>query len=192
MGPFPRFCVMYFHVQNRDQEKKNKSKNKTRQLKMATEKVTSILLQNLDENTNTKLKSRARYIFVSLFLSLKEVCSSKIIKICQNQLAQLLRFLCVEDSWKIKNTSFQATVFIKCFDKKFYSLLHKLAKFYYQTLFTLQVIQVNNVFHVSGLGIWWGHDIWISEKLKFDYLKNRKSFQPEIKNNCPCFTSAVF
>ena len=112
-----------------------------------------MLLQNLDENTNTKLRGRVRYIFVSLFLILREVCSSKIIKICQNQLVHLHRFLCVEDSWKIKNTSFQATVFIKCFDKNFYFLiLHKLAKFYYQTVFTLQVIQVN-VFHVSGLGI---------------------------------------
>ena len=139
MGPFSRFCVKSFHIQKRDQEKKNKSKNKARQLKMATEKVTSILLQNLDENTNTKLKGRVRYIFVSLFLSLNEVCSSKIIKICQNQLVHLLRSLCVEDSWKIKNTSFQATVFIKCFDKNFYFLmLHKLAKFYYQTLFTLK------------------------------------------------------
>ena len=38
------------------------------------------------------------------------------------------------------------------------------------------------MFCVSCLGIWWRHDIWISEKLKFDYLKNEKSFQSEIKN----------
>ena len=31
-----------------------------------------------------------------------------------------------------------------------------------------------NVFGVSCLVIWWGRNIWISEKLKFDYLKNEK------------------
>ena len=34
---------------------------------------------------------------------------------------------------------------------------------------------------VLCLGIWIHHDIWKSEKLKFDYLKNEKSFQSEIK-----------
>ena len=38
------------------------------------------------------------------------------------------------------------------------------------------------MFRVSCLGIWWRHDIWISEKLKFDYFKNEKSFQNGIKN----------
>ena len=37
------------------------------------------------------------------------------------------------------------------------------------------------MFRVSCLGIWWRHDIWISENLKFDYLKNEKSFRSEIK-----------
>ena len=41
------------------------------------------------------------------------------------------------------------------------------------------------------LGIWWCHDNWISEKLKFDYLKNGKSFLNEVKNMFPCFTSAL-
>ena len=45
-------------------------------------------------------------------------------------------------------------------------MLHKLAKFHYQTVFTSQVIQ-QNVFRVSCLGIWWRHDIWISEKLPY-------------------------
>ena len=35
------------------------------------------------------------------------------------------------------------------------------------------------------------HDIWILEKLKFDYLKKEKSFQSEIKNTFPCFASAL-
>ena len=39
------------------------------------------------------------------------------------------------------------------------------------------------MFHISCLGIWWHHDIWISEKLKFDYLKNEKSFRGEIKKH---------
>ena len=36
------------------------------------------------------------------------------------------------------------------------------------------------MFRVSCLGIWWRHDIWISKKLKLDYLKNEKSFWSEI------------
>ena len=64
-------------------------------------------------------------------------------------------------------------------------MLHKLAKFDYQTVFTSQVIQWN-VFCVSCLGIWWLHDFWISENLTFDYLKNEKRFRNETKNIFPC------
>ena len=39
---------------------------------MATENVTAMLLQNLDESTNTELKRCARYIFAGLILGLKE------------------------------------------------------------------------------------------------------------------------
>ena len=35
---------------------------------------------------------------------------------------------------------------------------------------------------VFYLGIWERHDIWISEKLKFDYLKNKKTFWSEMKD----------
>ena len=42
------------------------------------------------------------------------------------------------------------------------------------------------------LGHWWGHDIWISENLKFDYLKGKKSFWSEIKNIFPCFQVLSF
>ena len=38
------------------------------------------------------------------------------------------------------------------------------------------------MFRISYLGIWWRHDIWISEKLKFGYLNNEKSLRSEIKN----------
>ena len=38
------------------------------------------------------------------------------------------------------------------------------------------------MFRVSCLGIWSRHDIWIYEKLKFDYPKNEMSFWSEIKN----------
>ena len=41
------------------------------------------------------------------------------------------------------------------------------------------------MFHVSCLGIWWRHDIWISKMLKVNYLKNEKSFQSEIKSIFP-------
>ena len=59
---------MSFYVQNRDQQEKNKSvENKdTRWKGMGTEKVTAILLQNLDEsanneNENTKNDSQKEY-----------------------------------------------------------------------------------------------------------------------------------
>ena len=44
-----------------------------------------------------------------------------------------------------------------------------------------QVIQ-QSVFRVSCLGIWWRHEIWISENLKFDHFKNKMRFQSETKN----------
>ena len=70
-------------------------------------------------------------------------------------------------------------------------MLHKLAKFHYQIVFTSQVIQWN-VFPVSCLGIWWRHDIWTSENLKFDYLKNEENFWGEVKKTIfPCFASAL-
>ena len=56
-------------------------------------------------------------------------------------------------------TSFQATFFIEFFDKNFTFfdknftvILHKLANFCHQTVFTSRVIQ-QNVFRVSFLGI---------------------------------------
>ena len=55
-------------------------------------------------------------------------------------------------------------------------MLHKLAKLHCQTVFTSHVIQ-QNVFCISCLGIWWRHDIWIFEKLKSDYLKNKRGFK---------------
>ena len=73
------------------------------------------------------------------------MCNSKAIKISPNQHAGLLRFLFTEDSLKFTKgpgTSFQATFFTEVVDKKFYFvMLHKLAKFHYQTVFTSQVIQ---------------------------------------------------
>ena len=77
------------------------------------------------------------------------------------------------------------------FDKNFsFAILHKLAEFYYQTVLTSQVIQLN-LFGVSCLDIRWRHDIRISEMIKFDYLKNEKSFRSEVKNMFPCFISAL-
>ena len=48
---------MSFHVQKRGLLEKNKSVNKTRQPAMTTEKVTAMLLQSLNENTNTELQN---------------------------------------------------------------------------------------------------------------------------------------
>ena len=79
--------------------------------------------------------------------------------------------------WKLgPGTSSQATFFVEFFDNKFSSVIfHKLAQYHYQTLFT-----------------WWCHDIWISGKLEFDYLKNGETFWSEIKIIFPCFTSAFY
>ena len=64
---------------------------------------------------------------------------------CPNQHADLHRIYFTENSLKIKKgsgTSFQATFFIEFLDENFYFvILYKLAKFYYQTVFTSQVIQ---------------------------------------------------
>ena len=48
---------MFFHVQKRGQKEKNVSVNETRQLVMTTEKVAAMLLQILDENTNTEVQN---------------------------------------------------------------------------------------------------------------------------------------
>ena len=75
---------------------------------------------------------------------LYQICNSKAIEIYRNQHADLLRYLFAEDSLKIKEhgISFQATFFTEFFDKKIYFLvLHKLATFNYQTVFTSDVIQ---------------------------------------------------
>ena len=46
------------------------------------------------------------------------------------------------ENYKGPGTSFQAIIFIRFFDEKFYiAILHKLAKFHYQTVFTSKVIQ---------------------------------------------------
>ena len=37
------------------------------------------------------------------------------------------------------------------------------------------------------MGIWLRYDTWVSGKLKFDYLKNNKSFWSEMKNFFLCF-----
>ena len=104
---------------------------------------------------------------------------------------QILFFRGFFENQKGPKTSFQATFFKEFFHKMFsYQKLHRLAKIHYQTVVTLQVIQYN-VFPVSWLGISWRHGIWISEKLKLDYLKNKKSFWSEIKNIFHCFTSVL-
>ena len=48
---------MFFHVQKQGQKEKNVSVNETRQLAMTTEKVTAMLLQILDESTNTEVQN---------------------------------------------------------------------------------------------------------------------------------------
>ena len=87
--------------------------------------------------------------------------------------------------WKLKGpgTNFQVSFFVEFLNKNFsFAKLHNLTKYRYQTVFPSQVIQWN-LFNVPCLGVWWRHNIWIFEnlkfksgnlnsKLKFDYLKN--------------------
>ena len=83
--------------------------------------------------------------------------------------------------------NFPATCFLEFLDKTFSLVtLHTPTKFQSQTVFTFYIIQ-QNVFLVSCFGISWRHDIWISAKFKFDYLKNEKSFRSETKNIFPRF-----
>ena len=65
-------------------------------------------------------------------------------------------------------------------------MLHKLAKFHHENIFTSQVSQ-QNVFRVSCLGIWDVIKFEYLKKLKYDFLKNEKTFQREIKNIFPYF-----
>ena len=67
-------------------------------------------------------------------------CTSKTIKICQNQLASFLRFLFTEDFLKIRGseTTLLVTFFVEIFYKNFFLTLHKLAKFHYQTVYFLR------------------------------------------------------
>ena len=84
----------------------------------------------------------------------------------------------LEDSLKIKKGLGRVSrrhFFIEFCDEKIsFVMLHRVAKFRHQTMFTSQVLW-QNLFLVSCLGIWWRHKIWISERLKSDYLKNKKS-----------------
>ena len=48
------------------------------------------------------------------------------------------------------------------------------------------------MFCISCLGIWWHHDIWISKKLKVDYLKYKKKFKAfEKKKETKSFWSEI-
>ena len=65
-------------------------------------------------------------------------------EICQNQHVDFLRFLVTEDSFNNKkNLELVSRLHLKeFFDKNFSCvILHKPAKFHYQTLFTSHVIQ---------------------------------------------------
>ena len=130
-------------------------------------------------------------IFEASYLYL--IYNTKSIKNYPNQQADLHRIFLTEVSLKIKKglelvsrPHFSNNFLIK----NYFVILHKLARFLYQTAFISQVIQC--VFRVSCLRIWWHHDIWISKMLKIDYLKNKKSFRSEIKSIFSCFASALF
>ena len=76
---------------------------------------------------------------------LYQVCNSKAMEICPNQHADLLRFPFTEDYLKIQKGQelvsrphFSKNFLIKTF---YFVILHKLAKFHHETVFTSQVIQ---------------------------------------------------
>ena len=93
--------------------------------------------------------------------------------------------------WKLKREgfgiSFMATFFIIFFDKNFsFEILHKIAKFHYQTVFTFQVIQyvlhVKNIMMTSWHLSIWKVKIWLSQERKWLLKWNKK-------NISPCFTN---
>ena len=68
---------------------------------------------------------------------------AKLSKYVKKHNGNLFRFLVKEDSTKLKKhgTSFHATFFAEFFDKNLSSVIsHKLVKFYYQKIFTSQII----------------------------------------------------
>ena len=94
--------------------------------------------------SNCGLKTSFRPFCVCRELSTTSIGSRKAIKICPKQHAVLLRILFTGDSVKIKKglglvsrPHFSYNFFIK---KNYFVILHRLAKFYYQTVF-FQVIQ---------------------------------------------------
>ena len=63
------------------------------------------------------------------------MCISKTVKICSNQHTDILGFIFTGFFENLKS-------FIYIFDKRFsFAMLHELAKFNYQSVFTSQVIQ---------------------------------------------------
>ena len=85
-------------------------------------------------------------------------------------------------------TNFYAIFFVEFFDKNFsFVIWHKLATFYYQTVFTTRVIQ-QNIFHILCLGIWWLHEIQGYKFIKLEYHK----ITLWKKNIFLCFKSALF
>ena len=105
-----------------------------------------LCLQRIRHNLYWKIKFLKQAIYIR--------CYSKTIKIYPNQLADFLRFLFTEVSLKIKKgleLVSRSHFSWKFFDKNFsFLILHKLAKFLYQTVFTTQVIR-KNVLRASRL-----------------------------------------
>ena len=93
-------------------------------------------------------------------------------------------------NYKGPGTSFQATILTEFIDKFFFLYCYIIWPNFINRLCLLPKL-FNKMFRVSCLGIWWRHDVWISENLKFDYLKNENSFGSETKNIFPCSTSTL-
>ena len=137
-----------------------------------------LCLQRMKQNFYWKVKFLKQASYVRYVIA-------KLLRFVQISMQTYSEFFLQRILWKLKRNKLLGNFFINLVT------LHKLAKFHYQTVCTSEVIRLY-VFRVSCLGTWWRHDISISEKLKFDYLKNKKSFRSEIKNIFPCFKSAHF
>ena len=112
------------------------------------------------------------------------ICNNKTIKIFPNQLADFLRFFLQGVCWKLRSAwnCYSGKIFHIIFRKKKFSfaILHKLAKFHYQDCLLPSVNCLPCFmfrYGVSCLGIWWCHNIWISEKLSWIISRMKITFK---------------
>ena len=133
-------------------------------------------------------------IFEAIYLHY--IFNSKAVKTSLNHDAGLLRFLFIEDSLKIKKClelvyrpNCSNNFLIKSF---LFAMLHKLAKFHYQTVFTFPSYSTKCVsrFMLRCLMTSWNLNIW---KFKIWLFQEQNEISKWNKKHIvPCFTRALF